>query len=271
MYLIFNGQLIPETEFQLPLHNRAFQYNDGFFETIVVVSGKIRFWAEHLQRIKEAATILRLQPSDDLLGITLEKQILELASKNGCGDGARVKLKVWRIGAGLYTPHTNDAHWLLTAASASPLGQEPITVGICQTVRTVPSAFSSFKGINAPVYVLASMEKAERQLDDLILLSPQGHVAELTYSNLFWFKNKSLFTPALETGCINGVMRRRLLRWAREQKMEVREGLFSLEELPEAELVFGGNVTGFRVVQAVDQKTIPCHKALLEQVNKLLK
>ncbi|WP_066831056.1 aminotransferase class IV [Rufibacter ruber] len=269
MFLLYNGQLLPENELRLPLSNRAFQYNDGFFETIMVAQGKVRFWAAHWERIQEAAQVLQIALPLDLTAENLARQILFLAQENQCGYLARVKLKIWRSGEGLYTPPTDAADWLLTAQPAPLSAASALQVGLCQTVRTVPSPFSSFKGINAPVYILASREKTHKGYDDLLLLDPHGNLSELTFSNLFWVKENTLFTPALATGCLNGVLRRSLLAWALKNQWQTQEGLFPMEDLLKAELVFAGNVTGLRAIASLEHQALPQaeeHLAKLEKV-----
>ncbi|MFC6999731.1 aminotransferase class IV [Rufibacter roseus] len=270
MFLIYNGQSIQESELRLPLSNRAFQYNDGFFETIILKDGQVRFWQEHLERIKEAAAVLKIDLPAELLNNDFPEVVKKLAAQNKGGAFARIKLKVWRSGAGLYTPEQNQADWLLTAQPTQELAMAPISVDVCQSIRTIPSPFSSFKGINSPVYVLASQEKTERQLEDLILLSPLGHVAELTYSNIFWLKDNTLYTPALETGCLNGIMRRKLLRWATQTSFKMEEGLFVPQAIHEAELTFGGNVTGFRVINSLEGITLSVDSSLFERISQVL-
>ncbi|RNI27769.1 aminotransferase IV [Rufibacter immobilis] len=274
MLLLINGQLLQEKKVFLHLNNRAFQYGDGFFETILLEKGQVRLWAEHWARIEEAAAALYLSLPAGLSERELPQQILALAQQNQCTDLARVKLKIWRAGEGLYTPQTDTAEWLLTAQPTSPLTQTPLRVGICRTVHTIPSRFSFFKGINSPVYVLASREKTKRGLDDLILLDPKDNLAELTSSNLFWMKGNVLFTPSLETGCVHGVMRRYLFEWAAENNWEVREGLFRLEELQKAEALMAGNVTGLRIIEYVEDQILPSATAaarqLVEQINLTL-
>ncbi|WP_181306314.1 aminotransferase class IV [Rufibacter sp. XAAS-G3-1] len=269
--LLYNGQILPEEDLRLPLSNRAFQYNDGFFETLVLEKGMLRFWPEHRERMEEAGSVLRLELPPELLTDCFPQIVKELAEKNHCGSITRVKFKVWRAGEGLYTPQTNQTDWLVTVQSAQTPIEEPLHVGICQTVRTIPSVFSSFKGINSPVYVLASQEKTARGLDDLILLDPAGNLAELTYSNLFWVKDQSLFTPALETGCLHGVMRRKLLQWARQKNWQVQEGFFTRTDFTGASVVFAGNVTGLRMIETVEGERTGAQSSLLHQIWQELK
>lgn len=220
----------------------------AFFETIIVKDGFIRFWPQHWERILEAASVLRLSLPEEFTEEKLAQSIQRLVRKNACGPLGRVKLKVWRAGEGLYTPRQNEVEWLITAQPAVTPNDEPLHVGVCQSIRTIPSPFSSFKGINAPVYVMASKERAETGFDDLILLDPQGFLAEMTASNLFYLQDETLYTPSLDTGCVNGIARRTILQAAKNKNVQVREGKYLPDRLFQAEIVFNGNVTGVNVL-----------------------
>jgi branched-subunit amino acid aminotransferase/4-amino-4-deoxychorismate lyase len=268
VYLNYNGQLLQEAEVKLPISNRAFQYNDGFFETMVLENRAVRFLTEHWERMQEAASVLKMELPLELTTNKLEESIQALAQKNQCTDLARIKLKVWRSGLGLYTPQTDAVDWVLTAQPMSQPSLEPLSIDICQTVHTHPSAFSSFKGPNSLLYVMASREKKERELEDLLLLDANGHVAELTYSNIFWVKGKTFFTPSLATGCLNGVMRRNLLKKA-GGKWTLEEGLFALEALYVADLVFSSNVMGLRPIKSIETTSLSIYLPLLKEMREL--
>ncbi|GAB3201299.1 branched-chain amino acid aminotransferase/4-amino-4-deoxychorismate lyase [Pontibacter aydingkolensis] len=246
--LLYNGQFILEKDLKLPISNRAFQYNDSFFETVMVVDGKLRFWQDHVDRMQEAAASLKLELPLYFTEGTIEQQLLQLAEQNQAVKYGRLKLKVWRAGAGLYTPEVNSVDWLATVAPAAPTASESISIGICQIINTIYSPLSHFKGPNALIYTLAGIEKKNSSYDDLLLLNPQGVVSELISSNLFWLIQDKLYTPALDTGCVNGIARRNIIRWCRQAGVPVKEVYFSPERLFEADVLFAANVIGIRKI-----------------------
>ncbi|QCR21954.1 aminotransferase class IV [Pontibacter sp. SGAir0037] len=261
MHILFNGQLMAAEELRLSLSNRAFQYNDGFFETMIVKDGVIRFWQDHVERIQEATKVLRLQLPVEFTSINLlENNLLRLAETHNAFANGRLKLKVWRGGAGLFTPETNAAEWLATVQATVPAKAVPVHMGVCQTVHTSYSPFSSFKGPHALLYVLAGTEKKETAFDDLLLLSCDGSMAELISSNLFWYWNNTLYTPALETGCVNGILRRNIIRYCKGEGIAVQEVKMKLNDLPANATVFAGNVTGIKLIHKLNNKdlTVSC-------------
>lgn len=237
---------------------------------MVLDKGLLRFWDHHQERMQEAASTLQILLPEALKGDTFLKLVEDLAANNATGFLARVKLKVWRAGEGLYTPQTHSADWLLTVQAMPAPASQPLQVGICQTVKTLPSPFSSFKGFNSLLYVLASQERARRQLDDLVLLDPAGHVAELTASNLFWIKDQQLFTPALETGCLNGVLRRALFEWASKSNYQMHEGLYEPAAVYASDFAFAGNVTGLKPIKDLQGQALSTNPDFLSQLEKEL-
>lgn len=250
--LLYNGNFISESELRLPLTNRAFQYNDGFFETIMVVNGRIRFWQDHFDRIQTAAKALKIIVPEDFKQAAFEDKILQLADSNNALNYGRLKLKVWRGGAGLYTPETNVAEWLITLKPASAPSEKLEKVGVCTNVRTNFSPLSCFKGPNSLLYVMAGTEKKERGLDDMILLNQQGLISELTSSNIFWYLNGVLYTPSLETGCVNGILRRNILRWSASENIKTREAFFDVNSILQSDTVFSANVSGIKEIMTLN-------------------
>ena len=248
MFLVFNSDVLPEDELRLPVNNRAFNYGDGLFETIRYEAGQVWFWADHFARLTAGMAALQLNLPITCTTDTLHLHIQQLLLANGLADQpARIKIQVWRQPGGLYTPATNAAHFLITAQAGHAFAiTEKEHIGIYDAFRTMPSPVSAFKTLNALPYVLAGLYKQQQAFDEVILLDPEGHLAECLASNLFWYTHKTLYTPALQTGCINGIIRQQLLRRAPESGITVQEGHYLPRVLLEAEAVFCANAMGIQ-------------------------
>ncbi|HSI90647.1 MAG TPA: aminotransferase class IV, partial [Adhaeribacter sp.] len=66
-YALHNFEFFPEDQLQIPVSNRAFQYNDGAFETMLFTNGKVRFLESHLSRLQKAAKVLQITLPQTLL------------------------------------------------------------------------------------------------------------------------------------------------------------------------------------------------------------
>ncbi|MCR5890056.1 aminotransferase class IV [Hymenobacter sp. J193] len=153
---------------------------------------------------------------------------------------------------------------MATAAPFVP-NEAPIArVAFALGTHAIYSPLSFCKGPQAWLYVLAARERQQRGLDELVLLSAAGHVAETTSAAIFWVKDEQLYTPALATGCVAGVHRAHLLARASSLGIATHEVLAAPEELLQAEAVLTANVAGWRwVAQLQEHHYAPEHPAML--------
>ena len=71
--------------------------------------------------------------------------------------------------------------------------------------------FSSIKGISAQFYVQAGIFAKEREAEDAVLFNKELKVAELLMGNIIVVQNNQWYTPDLDQGGVDGVMRSYLL------------------------------------------------------------
>ena len=272
MFLIYNFKVIPEADFRLSYDNRGFQYNDGFFETLILHQGKIRFPEDHLDRIRRALTVLELSPFSRLNAAFLNKEVPALAWQNNLDqETIRVKINIWRKMGGLFTPESDEVEILITLQAQNNF---PLKIQQADFYDGLPNRFtpfSFFKGPYALHYVKASLAKKKAGLDELILLDDRGNISECLVSNIFWIKNNCLFTPHLETGCISGIMRLNVLKACQKIKIEVHEGFYSKDDLLAAESIFTSNVTGLRPMQFIRSKQFKTDHPVIAQLEKVVR
>ena len=253
--LLFNEELVDEKGFGLTLPNRGLAFGDGFFETLIFADNRLRYAADHLARMQQAAAALHLTlPAALATADALENSLRQLATANNF-PMARLRLQLWRNGGGRYTPLTDAADWLATAEAFVPDDSPILRADFAQETNSIYSPLSFCKGPQSWIYVRAAHERQRRGLDEIILCDAAGHVAEAGAAAIFWLKNDVLFTPALETGCVAGVRRAQVLWKARAQGMECREGLFLQEELLAADTVFTANVATLHKLKQLGNKT----------------
>lgn len=249
MKVIYNGKYLPNNEINLAPTNRAFCYGDGLFETMVVGRGSSSLLSYHFKRLKKGTHVLQMKlPFSEN---ELEEFIWKL-SLNYHGSLLRMRLQLWRKAGGLYAPKEQETEFLLTAAPFTIPLWEKRKVAFAKKIHLQYSAWSSLKTMNALPYVLAGIEKKERQLDDLIITDEQGNVAEASSSNLFWLKDECWYTPDLKTGCIAGVMRAYLLEKMQQNKIAVKEVLLPKEQLTEAQCLIACNATGLYTIVKIE-------------------
>ena len=263
MKAIFDGDLTDLTHLNLDPENRAFQYGDGMFETILFLKGKIRLLEEHLNRITEGCHSLSLELPEYFTSEYLDHQVRLLISENQLSTIVRIKLLIWRKSGGLYEPlHRTAHHMILARNQVDKISGLISRVGFSTRIANHPSPWSAYKTQSSLPYVLAGIEKKEKNLDDIILNDHEGHVSELLYSNIFWIKGHHFYTPSLETGCISGVMRTFLLRKLKTMNLSAFEVKAGKSILLNSDYVFSANVSGLRPVTGIEDQKFPPYAGL---------
>jgi 4-amino-4-deoxychorismate lyase len=251
MMVLYNGALLPVEAVRLPLPNRGLYFNDGFFETLVWEPAGLRYLPCHMSRMQRAAAALGLRLPPALTTPKALTATVHQLTATAREPWQRLRLQFWRAGAGLYTPPTTEAEWLLTTqpfqANDSPIA----SCGFADTVRTHLCPVSFCKGPNALTYVLAAREREQRGLEELILLSNEGCVAESVTAAVGWLRAGTLHVPAEAAGGVTGTRMAHLQAVATTLKISCQAGLYEPEHLLAAEAVFTANIAGIRAVEAI--------------------
>ncbi len=255
-YLLYNDNLIPENNFIINPYNRAFCYGDGLFETMIYKEGKLLFLEDHLNRLSEGLELLDIQLPTGITSSLLRDKVANLVHKNSLYNNARIKLQVWRKTGGLVTPESSEAEYTILASEL----KKPIEIKekafVSENIKLHYGDLSKFKTLNFLPYIQAGIEKKKRNADEIILKDIHNNISETSSSNIFWGKSDSLYTPSLETGCIDGIMRKQIIRFCEAENIKITTGLFPVSELNQAELVFTSNVNGLSLIQNVNDKKI---------------
>ena len=257
--VILDGKLIAADTPVISIQNRAFRYADALFETIRITSGKVRFLAEHIKRMRYGMNILKMNIPADYTVEYFERKILKLANKNKISEGGRVRLTVFRNEGGFYTPSNNDVSYILEVTSLNEvdysLNSNSFVIDVFTEVKKPLNKLSNLKTTNCLCYILAGIYKTENTLNDCLILNDKGNIAEAISSNVFVIKNGDLYTPSLEEGCVAGIMRGQIINIAKKNGLKVNECSLTQDDLLIAEEVFLTNaVNGIRWVEIFREK-----------------
>lgn len=256
----FNGEIVTKTEVLFGIENRAFAYGDSVFESMKYANGKIIFWEDHYFRLMSSMRILRMEIPMNFSPEYLQSQILDTIIANNHNDSpVRIKLTVFREGAGKYAPETNDVSFIISceklANQTFEFNKEGLVVDLFKDHYKQKSLLSNLKTTNALLYVLAGVFKTENNLHECILLNDAKEVAEAISANVFIVKENVIITPSTNAGCLKGVMRKNIIKIAKAEGFELKEEDFSPFELQRADEVFLTNaIQGIRWVSKFRKK-----------------
>ena len=259
LYINFDGQLVAENERIANIDNRALRYGDGLFETMLWKDGDIRFLEFHVKRLQQSMQTIQLDEYSKFDAFFIRSKTEELIRKNNMlGQQVRVRLIVYRDGGGTYAPETNKAVYVLQVSRIPPVLRDKklgLIVDLYTDFRKPYSDLSHLKSNNALIYVMAGLYKKKFAFDEVFLLNQEGNLCEGLISNIFIYYEKTLYTPALTEGCVEGVMRRVVMEMAEHEGVPVVEAQISPDIMKEADEIFCTNaVQGVQWVMGYKQK-----------------
>jgi len=258
-YYNYNGKNFEENKNTISSASRGLRYGDGLFETIKSIQGKLLFADDHFARLWKGINLLRFKLHKHFTPDSLENEILELLKKNGHENTARIRITVFRGDGGLFDDINHTPNYLIqTWALPEDSGQwnsNGLVLGIYPDVKKSCDILSNLKHNNFLPYVMAALHAKEQKWNDTIILNTNGHICDSTIANVFLIKDETVFTPALEEGCIAGIMRRNMLQQLKINNIPVIEDKITVEDLMNADEIFLTNsIYNMRWVQAIAGK-----------------
>ena len=277
MYCIYDGQLFPQNGGYLNAGNRSFLYGDGLFESIRIVNGKPSFLESHISRLFEGMQVLKIERPINYSLNFFKEHIESLIRKNNITEGGKCRLTVFRNSTGTYTPHQNDASFVIDVFpyeyNRYTLNDEGMTVEIFPDIKKPVNKLSIYKTCNSLTYIMAGLYARQNKLEDALIINERGNIIESSNSNLFIVCNGVLYTPALTDGCLAGVMRMQIINLAIDNKYKVYECSLTPQNLLVADEIFLTNaVRGLQWVGSYKMKRYfnKHTKDLLSKLNDLV-
>jgi 4-amino-4-deoxychorismate lyase len=232
--------------------DRGFTYGDGLFETIAVRSGQARFLALHLDRLLGGCIRVRIAaPARSSLEADLA------AAARGIRHGV-LKVIVTRgpgpRGYGLPPRPVTTVVW--GTAESQPMPSLPIEIRWCETMLAENPATAGLKSLGRLEQVLARAEWSRPDVAEGLMTSTGGQLVGGTASNVFLVAGDRVLTPAADSGCIAGIMRRVVIQAAGEAGIALVEAELTPGEVRSAAELFVTNaLTGIRPVRQLGSQT----------------
>ena len=253
-----NGNLLPKSTPIFKAGNRAFSYGDQLFETILFENGTLKFWEDHYFRMMGGACLLRMEIPIHLNMDFMEEEVIKtLASANFSAKKARVRLSLFRTDGGLYTPKDRELEYLIEVEELLVSENvEGLVIDVFYDHLKPSQPLSNTKGVNSIVSVLSAIFAEENQLDEAIILNSSSFMCETTASNIFVVKDEVIYTPSLESGCVDGIIRKQIFENAANWGVSIEEKEMKTFELIKADEVFLTNsIKGIQSVKSYKKKS----------------
>ena len=217
--------------------DRAFQYGDGIFRTFVVEDKKPRHWKYQYKKIVEDCLAMKIKPPK-------EKELLsDIHSLFKTKKKAVGKFIISRgVSERGYKFNKDILHNRFLIKTNMPIYPKAsfksgVSLYVCKH-KLNPSMLSGVKHLNRLENIIARQEWTSDQYADGILLDQDGHVIECISSNIFMRIGKIIYTPKISHIGIKGVTRELMIKSSAQLGFKVKESIFDLNKLLEADEVF---------------------------------
>ena len=262
-----DGELVPFDEAKVPVMTHTLHYGYGVFEGIRAYertdgTSHIFRHKEHIKRFFESANILGLEVP--YTPDQIEQACVELLKVNGYKSGYLRPLiylgsEALGLGALSNTVHVAIAAWQWGAY----LGDEGLKSGIRAKISSFNRLHVNVNMVKGKICgqyvnsVIAKREALKAGYEEAIMLDTQGYVSECTGENLFMVKDRVIHTAPYGSSILGGITRDSLIKIATDLGFEVRERLFTRDELYIADEIFlCGTAAEVTPVREVDDRVV---------------
>jgi 4-amino-4-deoxychorismate lyase len=249
---------------ELPsLKNRALNYGDGCFTTMMSAQGNIELLDLHVNRLLVDSKKLSIFNDDNAISFENLKILIQKVAKNAfrksnsrCqivkiiiarGDSERgyaPSADSWPIIIPSITDYDESGNeGVYRPSFHKPSGHiQGINIAVADMVLSTQVLLSGVKHLNRLEQVFAKMELAKcNGVDDLLLTESKGLMVELTSSNFFYHIDDIWHTPCLNGAGVNGVMRQFILNLLQIDGLAVQVSDLSALELGSIDAAFSCN------------------------------
>jgi D-alanine transaminase len=225
-----NGQYLPLSDAKVSVMDRGFLFGDGIYEVIPAYSGKLFHFQEHMERLENSLSSIRLaNPHDraqwlEILTPLLDKNLDQsiylqitrgVASKRDHAFPENVTPTVFAMGSNI-VPFEN------LESGVKAISVDDSRWELCNVKATTLLA-----------NILLRQQAVEKGCAEAILVK-DGYVTEGAASNIFAVIDGILITPPQGCEILPGITRNVILELARKNNIPYSEDIISLDALKTA-------------------------------------
>lgn len=239
--IYMNGQMVRREDAFISPFDHGFLYGMGLFETFRVYNGHPFLLHDHLARLNNGLKVLNINRhfSEKEVKTALD----ELLRRNQLTNAyIRMNVSAGTGEIGLTTePYTEPNIIIFAKTLPEHAVKHEKEVTLLKLRRNSPEGEIRLKSHHYMNNLLAKRELGDDPKKEGLFLTEDGFVAEGIASNIFWIKGKTLYTPSVDLGILNGITRQFIMNLAEKIRLSVEEGHYLPSALSEAEEMFVTN------------------------------
>ena len=239
----------------VPITDRAFNYGDGLFETILVKDGQPKHIVQHIKRLHLGCSKLTI--------VKPTIKTIENAVKKSIGRTKDCIIKII-LSRGLshhgysFDNKTKPRLYVIKKNKKDIVNSRPITLGYSKYTVSDNSYLSKIKHLNRIEQILGLTMSSKSQFDDFILLNKKKYIIETISSNIFFYNNKNnsldFYTPDLSDCGVDGIMKNIIIKFLKKNKIKIIERKIKENTIKNYDGAFICNsITGIRFIKKIDK------------------
>ncbi|MBD0384575.1 aminodeoxychorismate lyase [Paenibacillus sedimenti] len=244
MIISINGTLYEEQQAVVSVYDHGFLYGLGLFETFRTYKGRPFLLPQHLHRLEEGCSELGITYEPNIERI--QQLISKLLEANNLSDAyIRFSVSAGVDALGLPSGAYQQPNEIIYIKPLPPrdanLYEKGKALQLLKLPRNTPEGLYRFKSFHYMNNILAKRELQNYEWAkgaEGLMLTEDGYLAEGIVSNLFFIKDSIMFTPSLDTGILPGITRAHVLKLAQSNQIHTQDGLYTWENLIDADEVF---------------------------------
>jgi len=237
-----DGEVLDPASARISVFDHGFLFGDSVYEVVRTRGGRPFLLEEHLARLGRSAALLYMDLP--FAEGELRRNVVEAIAAAG-NEESYVRLIVTR-GVGELELHPGTCERPTLLLIVKPLVPPPqsfyergIRLAIVGRRRMDPLSLSpTAKTGNYLNNVLAIIEARRRGADDAVMLNAEDHLTEGTTANVFFVRDGTVHTPALDSGILEGITRGLVIRMLGEENLPFEVGLYGADDLRSADEAF---------------------------------
>jgi branched-chain amino acid aminotransferase len=279
-WIYLDGEFVPPEKAVISVFDHGLLYGDGVFEGIRAYNGRVFRLDQHLDRLYCSARAINL--TIPMSKEQMRDRVVETIRRNGLQD-AYVRLVVTRgkgdLGLDPVKCPVPTVFIIAGGIQIYPpeLYEKGLRVVTLATRRNIVDALSPrIKSLNYLNNILGKLEANQANVEEGLMLTREGYVAEGTSDNVFIVGDGVVATPDLHLGVLAGITRGAVLEIAAAQSIPTEETTLTLFDVYNADECFlTGTAAELVPVVEVDGRRIgegrpgPITKRLLHAFREL--
>jgi len=239
-FVYLNGQLLPISKARISPLDYGYLYGYAVFETMRAYGGSIFRLENHVARLMMSAEKIGIKSPD---AQDLANAVRNTLRKNNHRNAyARLTLSA---GEGTVGLNPSSCTKPITSVHTKEFRGYPSKkyltgfAAVTTSITTNPASMTSnLKSGSFLDRLIARTEATEADVDEAIMMTADGRIAEGSVSNIFIVLEHELRTPNLDSGILSGVTRNVVLGLAEKLGVTIRECGFTVKELYSADEAF---------------------------------